>query len=68
MNYKFGIIGLGFIADFHAKEMETMESAELYSCMSRSDDKAKIFSEKSSCTAYTNLDKMLKIIARFSCN
>ncbi len=60
VSYKFGIIGLGLIADFHARAIETMEGAEVYSCMSRSSEKAKAFGEKYSCTAYTNLDEMLR--------
>lgn len=59
MSYKFGIVGLGLIADFHAKAIEALAGAEVYSCMSRSEEKAKLFGEKYGCRYYTNLAEML---------
>lgn len=60
MSYRFGIIGLGLIADFHGKAIEAMDGAVIHSCMSRSVDKVKAFSTKFSCSGYTDLREMLK--------
>ncbi len=60
MDYKFGIIGLGLIADFHAKAIEAMEGAVVHSCMSRSEKKAVLFGEKYGCRAFTSMEEMLE--------
>ena len=60
MSYKVGIVGLGLIADFHGRAIEALKGAEVYSCMSRSADKAKAFSDKFGCRAYTTLEEMLR--------
>ena len=59
MSYNFGIVGLGLIADFHARAIEAIPNAEIYSCMSRSSEKADAFSQKYKCRGYTNLAEML---------
>ena len=59
MGYKFGIVGLGLIADFHARAIEAIPGAELYSCMSRSAEKAETFIKKYKCRGYTNLTEMV---------
>lgn len=59
MSYKFGIVGLGLIADFHGRAIEAMDGAVVHSCMSRSKEKAEAFSDKFGCKAYTNLPDML---------
>lgn len=60
MSYKFGIVGLGLIAEFHAMAIEAINGAEVYSCVSRSKEKAKAFSNKFGCQGYTNLEEMLR--------
>ena len=39
---KFGIIGAGMIANFHAKALEAMEGGELHSVYGRSPEKAAV--------------------------
>ena len=60
MSYKFGIVGLGLIADFHGQAIEAMGGAVVHSCMSRSRDKVEAFSDKFGCKGYTSLPDMLK--------
>lgn len=60
MSYKFGIVGLGLIADFHGQAIEAMGGAVIHSCMSRSRDKVEAFSDKFDCKGYTSLSDMLK--------
>ena len=59
MSYGFGIIGLGLIADFHAKAIQTMEKGELVACFSRSQDKADAFGQKYACKGYSNMQEFL---------
>lgn len=50
--YRFGIVGAGMIADFHAKAIDAIPNAELTGIYSRSIDKANAFSTKHSCAPY----------------
>ncbi len=59
MGYGFGIIGLGLIADFHARAVQAMKNGELLACCSRSQDKADAFGEKFQCTGYSSLKEFL---------
>ncbi len=61
MSYGFGIIGLGLIADFHAKAIQAISGAKgtLVACCSRSAEKAKAFAEKYNCRGYANLKEFL---------
>lgn len=58
-NYRFGILGLGMIADFHAKAINALENATLACACSRSMDKARKFSDSYGCVPYADLDAML---------
>jgi len=61
MSYGFGIVGLGLIADFHARAIQAISGgrSSLVACCSRSAEKAQEFEKKYGCTGYTDLDKFL---------
>ena len=61
MSYGFGIIGLGLIADFHAKAIQAISGSRgtLVACCSRSPQKAKDFAEKYNCRGYSDLRDFL---------
>jgi len=57
--WKCGIVGTGMIADFHAKAIISQPNTELCSCVDIDIEKAKNFSNKYNCKAYTDLRDML---------
>jgi UDP-N-acetyl-2-amino-2-deoxyglucuronate dehydrogenase len=61
MSYGFGIVGLGLIADFHAKAIQEISGskATLVACCSRSPEKAGGFAEKYNCRGYADLEEFL---------
>ena len=59
MNYGFGIVGLGMIADFHAKAITDMEGGHVAACYSRSQEKAETFGKKYGCVGYSNYKDFL---------
>ncbi len=61
MSYGFGIVGLGLIADFHARAIQAISGgrSSLVACCSRSAEKAQEFEKKYGCTGYTDLGKFL---------
>ena len=59
MNYRFGIVGAGMIADFHAKAIAAMDGAELVAIYSRRMEQAQEFSEKHGCAAYADYTDFL---------
>ena len=61
MSYGFGIIGLGLIADFHAKAIQAISGSRgtLVACCSRSAEKAKDFSQKYNCRGYADIAEFL---------
>ena len=59
MSYGFGIIGLGLIADFHARAIQEMRGGKLVACCSRSQEKADCFAEKYQCKGYSSLEQFL---------
>jgi len=59
MTFKFGIVGCGMIAGFHAKAIADAHGAELVGCTSRSDEKTTVFAEKHHCRAFASLEEML---------
>ena len=59
MRYGFGIIGLGLIADFHAKAIQAMDKGELVACYSRNRAKADAFGGKYTCAGYADLQEFL---------
>lgn len=59
MSYGFGIIGLGLIADFHARAIAEVAGGKLVACLSRDKKKASAFSEKYHCQGYVSLEDFL---------
>lgn len=55
----FGIVGLGLIAEFHAKAIQAMGSGELMACFSRSQEKADRFAERFGCSPYSSYSDFL---------
>ena len=58
-NWGFGIIGLGVIAEFHAKAIEALPNAKVVAAMSRSSEKANAFVASHGGTAYTTVEDLL---------
>jgi len=56
MTYGFGIVGLGLIAEFHAKAIKAMEKGKLVACYSRSQTKADAFGKKYNCSGYSSMN------------
>jgi predicted dehydrogenase len=61
MSHGIGIVGLGLIADFHAKAIQEISGGKgtLVACCSRSPEKAKSFAEKYNCRGYADLGSFL---------
>jgi len=58
--YGFGIIGAGFIGEYHAQAIQALPNARLVAACSRTEAKVKAFAEKFGCEAYTDFREMLK--------
>ena len=56
MTYGFGILGLGLIAEFHAKAIRAMKKGKLIACYSRSQTKADAFGKKYNCSGYSSMN------------
>ena len=56
---KFGIIGAGMIANFHAKAIQAMAGGELHSVFGRSPEKAAATAMELGCKGYSDLDEFL---------
>ena len=56
---KFGIIGGGMIAAFHAKAIKAISGSSLHAVYARSADKAEAFAKEYGCEAFTDLDAFL---------
>ncbi len=59
MTLRFGIVGCGMIAGFHAKALADTKSGQLIGCVGRAFEGAQQFSEKHGCRAFGSLDEML---------
>jgi UDP-N-acetyl-2-amino-2-deoxyglucuronate dehydrogenase len=59
VSYGFGIIGLGMIAEFHAKAIAAMNGGDLVACYSRSSGKADAFAKSFGCAGYSSLEEFL---------
>jgi len=57
--YRFGIVGIGMISEFHAKAIQAMEDAELVAAYSRSGGKADCFADRYGCEIYRDLEAFL---------
>ncbi len=56
---KFGIIGAGMIAKFHAKAIEAMEGGELHSVFGRRPEAVEELAKELGCKGYSDLDAFL---------
>lgn len=56
---KFGIIGAGMIAQFHAQAIETMDGGELHSVYGRRPEAAGQLGKELGCLAYSDLEAFL---------
>ena len=56
---RFGILGCGLIADFHANALRAIEKAELVGCADNSIDRAKQYAERYEIKPYANYEEML---------
>jgi len=56
MTYGFGIVGLGLIAEFHAKAIRAMKKGKLIACYSRSQTRADDFGKKYNCSGYSSMN------------
>ena len=56
---KFGIIGTGMIANFHAKAIEAMDGGTLHSCFDRNHERAAAYAEANGIVSYATLEEFL---------
>jgi len=59
MSIRFGIVGVGNIACFHALAMEQVEGAELVACFARSRENGEKFAAEYHCDYASTLDELL---------
>lgn len=57
--FRWGIVGCGNIAHFHAKAIQELERARLVACTSRSEGAAKKFAQEFQICWYPNLNELL---------
>ena len=60
MGIGFGIVGLGMIADFHARALHAATGATLVACASRSAAKEQEFAARHGCAGYHDLQQFLR--------
>lgn len=58
--YRFGIVGAGMIAEFHAKAIEAMAGGELIAVCSRRLEQAQALAAKHGCLAYVDYAEFLE--------
>ncbi len=56
---RFGILGCGVIADYHARAIESLPDAELVGVVDNSAERAAVFAEKYGVRVYANYEEML---------
>ena len=56
---KFGIIGAGMIAEFHAQAIRAMDNAELVAVVARRSEQSAAFAATHDCKGYTDLNSFL---------
>lgn len=59
MSIGFGIVGVGMIANFHARALQDAEGARLVGCTSRRAEPTREFAEKHGCRGFDSLAAML---------
>ena len=57
--WKFGIIGAGLIADFHAKAIDSLENSTLSGICGTNQEKAKKLAKKYNCKVFNSYSEML---------
>jgi predicted dehydrogenase len=57
--WKFGIVGAGLIADFHAKAIQNLENASLIGICGSNSDKARRLAYKYNCKTFENLEELM---------
>lgn len=60
MVWKFGIIGAGLIADFHAKAIQSLPNTKLISICGSNALKVKLLTEKYNCKSFDSTESMLQ--------
>ncbi len=58
--YRFGVIGAGFIGGVHGDAIQSMPNATLVACADPVEAAAKRFAERLGCDYHTDVDEMLK--------
>ena len=58
--YKFGIVGVGTIAEFHATAFATMTNAELVAMIARGGEQAQARAQVHACEAHTDVAPILE--------
>jgi predicted dehydrogenase len=58
-NHRFGIIGVGLIADFHARAIKDIPGASVVAACARTADKVKAFAARHGCAAHTDYKELL---------
>lgn len=59
MSIGFGIVGVGMIANFHARALKDAQGAHLVGCTSRRVEPTQAFADKHECRAFESLEAML---------
>ena len=57
--WKFGIVGAGLIADFHAKAIINLENASLIGICGSNPDKTRRLAEKYNCKTFENTEELM---------
>ncbi|MEM8976587.1 MAG: Gfo/Idh/MocA family oxidoreductase [Pseudomonadota bacterium] len=57
--YRFGIVGAGMIAEFHALAIAAMDNAELVAVFARRPEAAEKFAAEQACAGYTDFEAFL---------
>ena len=57
---RFGIVGAGMIAEFHAQAIAAMDNAELVAVCARREEAAREFADRHRCAAYDNIGAFLR--------
>lgn len=60
MTIRFGIVGCGMIAGFHARALAEIENAILVACTSRSPVASETFASQHGCQSFATIDDMLE--------
>ena len=59
MTTRFGIVGTGMIAHFHAKAIQALDGGRVAGCFNQNPEKSRAFAADYGCKAYQSLEEML---------